>query len=209
MRKRIPTKWRQTRLLRDLVLLSVLALFWTWGCSSEEAPVSAPPVDTEQIRAVVSGFDGASIPTLDLEAIVKAGSGAVPVLADLLGQGDRATRWAALLGLAALGHERNAAGAVLPHLKSALSDSDISVRVTAAELLASFGDPAGLPVLIDAVDSDEILRPAEPPTSVCTQAVRVLGHYTGQVFTEEADWRTWWDANQGSLDWDPDHERFY
>jgi HEAT repeat protein len=199
----------ETRLLRGFIALSALAALWAWSCSSEQAPVVPPPVDAEQIRAVVNSFDGASIRTLDLEAIVEAGRGAIPVLADLLAQGDRATRWAALLGMAALGHQRNAAGAVLPHLKSALSDPDISVKVTAAELVASFGDPAGLPVLIDAVDSDEILRPAEPPTSVCTQAVRVLGHYTGEVFTEEADWQTWWDTNQASLKWDPDHERFY
>jgi HEAT repeat protein len=162
---------------------------------------------------VINGFDGANISSLDLDAIASACADAIPVLEELLAQGDRAARWAALVALAAVGHECNAAGAVLPHLKTALNDlvkdPDISMRVTAAELVTSFGDKAGIPVLIDAVDSDvPNLRPAEPPTSVCTQAISVLGHYLGQTFIEEADWQAWWDANQDSLEWDPDNERF-
>jgi len=187
----------EARLVRSFIAVSVLAALWTSGC-----------IDTRQVQAVLDDFDGANVSSLDLEAIVAEGPDVIPFLAGILGQGDRSTRWAALLALAALGHHHNSAGVVLPHLKTALSDPDTSVRVTAAELVASLGDKAGLPVLIDAVDSDEILRPAEPPTPVCTQVIRVLGHYTGQTFTEEADWRAWWDASQENLQWDPDNERF-
>ena len=194
-------------LLRAFVVVSVFTALWASGCSSDEDGDRAG-FDPDQVLAVINDFDGANIPTLDLEAIVAAGPEAIPVLVNLLGQDDRSTRWAALLALAALGHQRSVAGSVLPHLKSTLTDPDISLKVTAAELVTSFGDKTGIPVLIDAVDSDETLQPAEPPTSVCTQAIRVLGHYTGQTFTEEADWQAWWDANQDSLDWDPDDERF-
>lgn len=187
----------EARLVRSFIAMSVLAALWTSGCT-----------DTARVQAVLDDFDGANVSTLDLEAIVAEGPDVIPFLADLLAQGDRSTRWATLLALAAMGHHHNAAGEVLPHLKTALNDPDTSVRVTAAELVASLGDKAGLPVLIDAVDSDEILRPAEPPTPVCTQVIRVLGHYTGQTFTEEADWWVWWDANQDNLQWDPDNERF-
>jgi hypothetical protein len=187
----------EAQFVRFFIAMSVLAALWTSGCT-----------DTARVQAVLDDFDGANISTLDLEAIVAEGPAVIPFLADVFGQGDRSTRWAALLALAAMGHHHNAAGEVLPHLKTALSDPDTSVRVTAAELVASLGDKAGLPVLIDAVDSDEILRPAEPPTPVCTQVIRVLDHYTGQTFTEEADWWVWWDANQDNLQWDPDNERF-
>jgi hypothetical protein len=190
------------------VALSVLAALWTSGCSSDEEVERHKQIDTTQVEAVLGDFDGANLSTLDLEAIVAEGPDVIPFLGDLLEEEARATRWAALLALAALGHQRSVAGTVLPHLKTALSDPDTSVRITAAELVASLGDKAGLPVLIDAVDSDEILRPAEPPTPVCTQAIHVLGRYTGQSFTEEADWQAWWDANQDSLAWDPDNDLF-
>jgi len=200
-------KRREGWLLPVLIGASLLAALWASGCSSEEFYTTT--ADHENIRAVINGFDGANISSLDLDAIVEACAGAIPVLEDLLEQGDRAARWASLVGLAAVGHQCNAARAVLPPLKSALGDPDISMRVTAAELVTSLGDKAGIPVLIDAVDSDvENLRPAEPPTSVSTQAISVLGHYTGQSLTEEAEWQAWWDANQDSLTWDPDNERF-
>ena len=200
-------KSREGWLLPVLIAVSLLATLWASGCSSEDDDTTT--IDPGQIRAAINGFDGANISSLDLDAIVAACAVAIPVLEELLAQGDRAARWAALVALGAVGRQCNAAEAVLPHLKSALGDPDISMRVTAAELVTSFGDKAGIPVLIDAVDSDvENLRPAEPPTSVSTQAIRVLGHYTGQPFTEEAEWQAWWDANQDSLEWDPDNERF-
>jgi HEAT repeat protein len=199
-------KRREGWLLPVLIAVSLLAALWASGCSSDDDSTAISPA---QIRAAINGFDGANISSLDLDTIVAACKAALPVLEELLAQGDRAARWAALVALAAIGHQCNAAEAVLPDLKSALSDPDISMRVTAAELVTSFGDKAGIPVLIDAVDSDvENLRPAEPPTPVSTQAIRVLGHYTGQAFTQEADWQAWWDANQDSLEWDPDNERF-
>jgi len=195
-------------LLPVLIAVSLLAALWASGCSSDDDESTA--ISPEQIRAAVNGFDGANISSLDLGAIVPACASAIPVLEELLAQGDRAARWAALVALAAVGRQCNKADAVLPHLKDALNDpDDISMRVTAAELVTSFGDKAGIPVLIDAVDSDvRNLRPAEPPTSVCNQAITVLGHYTGQEHTREAEWQAWWDANQDSLEWDPDNERF-
>jgi HEAT repeat protein len=194
-----------------LIAVSLLAALWVSGCSSGDDESTA--ISPEQIRAVINGFDGANISSLDLDAIVAACASAIPVLEELVAQGDRATRWAALVALAAVGRQCNKAEAVLPHLKSALSDPDISIKVTAAELVTSLGDKEGIPVLIGAVDSDvQNLRPAEPPTSVCTQALSVLGHYLGhltdQEYTREAEWQDWWDANQDSLEWDPDNERF-
>jgi len=195
-------------LLPVLIGMTLLAGHWVSGCSSDDE--ESPAISPAQIRAAVDAFDGANISSLDLDTIVGGCASAIPVLEELLAQGDRAARWAALVALSAVGHECNAAKAVLPLLKTPLSDPDISMKVTAAELVTSFGDKDGIPVLIDAVDSAlPNLRPAEPPTSVCTQAISVLRHYTGQVFTEETQWQDWWEANRYSLEWDPKHERFY
>lgn len=202
-------------LLPVLITGSLLAILWVSGCSSDDDEGTS--ISPAQIRAAIDGFDGANISSLDLDTIVAGCGIAIPILEELLAQGDRAARWAALVALSAVGHECNRADAVLPLLKSVLSDldisDDISMRVTAAELVTSLGDKAGIPVLINAVDSDvENLRPAEPPTSVCTQALSVLGHYLGhltdQEYTEEAGWQGWWEANQDNVEWDPDNERF-
>jgi hypothetical protein len=204
-------KRREGWILPVLIAVSLLTALWVSGCSSEDDDITT--VDPEQIRAAINGFDGANISSLDLDPIVAACQAALPVLLERLTQGDRAARWAAIVALSAVGHQCNAGEAVLPHLKPALDDPDISMRVTAAELVTSFGDKAGIPVLIDAVDSDVgNLRPAEPPTSVCTQALSILGHYlghlTGQEYTQEGEWQDWWDTNQDSVEWDPDNERF-
>ena len=210
-----PTKGGKGWILPVLIGMTLLAGHSVLGCSSDDD--ESTTVSPAQIRAAIEGFDGANISSLDLDTIVEGCASAIPVLEELLAQGDRAARWAALVALSAVGHECNKAEAVLPLLKTALIDpdiyADISMRVTAAELVTSFGDKAGIPVLIDAVDSNEKnLRPAEPPTSVCTQALSVLGHYLGhltdQEYTEEAGWQNWWDTNQDSVEWDPDNERF-
>ena len=199
------------RLVLAPIALSLLAALWVVTCSSDEE--ESPTISPAQIRAAVNGFDGANISSLDLDTIVAGCASAIPVLEELLLQGDRAARWAALVALSATGHECNKAEAVMPLLKTALTDPDISMRVTAAELVTSFGDKAGIPVLIHAVDSAvQNLRPAEPPTSVCTQALSVLGHYLGhltdQEYNEKVGWQGWWDANQDSVEWDPENERF-
>jgi hypothetical protein len=205
----------EARLLHSLIAVSLLAALWVVGCSSDDDVSTA--VGPAQIRAAIDAFDGANISSLDLDTIVAGCASAIPVLEELLAQGDRDARWAALVALGAVGRQCNRAEAVLPHLKTALSDPDISpdisMRVTAAELVTSFGDKAGIPVLIGAVDSRvENLRPAEPPTSVCTQALSVLGHYLGhltdQEYTEEAGWQDWWETNKDSVEWDPGNERF-
>ena len=199
-------------LVHALIAVSLLATLWVVACSSDDGD-ERTTIGPEQIRALINGFDGANISSLDLVAIVAGCASAIPVLEELLAQGGRAARWAALVALAAVGRQCNKAEVVLPHLKTTLNDPDISMRVTAAELVTSLGDKAGIPVLIDAVDSDvQNLRPAEPPTPVCNQALSVLGHYLGhltdQEYTREAEWQDWWDTNQDSVEWDPDNERF-
>ena len=57
----------------------------------------------------------------------------------MLSSTESSTRWAAVMSFSAIGHELNVPYLILTHLKKACDDGDISVRVTAAELLLSFG----------------------------------------------------------------------
>jgi hypothetical protein len=188
----------KTTFLHIVILL--IAVLLLAGCPSKET--------VKNVTGVIDAFDGVNIYTLDLEKIVGIGKPAVPVLAEMLSSTDKPTRWAAVMSLSAIGHELSVPFLVLPDLKKACGDEDISVRVTAAELVLSFGNESELPVLITALVSDQIMQPSEPPTPVYTQAMSALMTYTTQSFSKKKDWQAWWDKNKGQLTWSGEDEKF-
>lgn len=182
------------------ILILLIAFTLLAGCPSSET--------VENVTELMEAFDGVNIHTLDLEKIVGIGKPAIPVLAWMLRSTDQSTRWAAVMSLSAMGHELNVPHLVLADLKKACHDEDISVRVTAAELVLSFGDESGLPVLIAALVSDRIMQPSEPPTPVYTQVMSALTTYTTQSFSTKKDWQDWWDKNKRQLTWSVEDETF-
>jgi hypothetical protein len=188
----------KTTFLHIVVLFIAFSLLA--GCPSKKT--------IENVTEVIEAFDGVNIHTLDLEKIVGIGKPAIPVLAEMLSSTDKSTRWAAVMSLSAIGHELNVPYLVLADLKKACGDEDISVRVTAAELVLSFGNESGLPILIAALVSDKIMQPSEPPTPVYTQVMSALMTYTTQSFSKMKDWQAWWDKNKGQLTWFGKDEKF-
>jgi len=164
----------------------------------------APPVETNESRAavesVVSAYDGINLYTLNLSALVMIGKPAVPSLARILeNENSTATqKYASLLGLSAVA--RNTSVNVLGYLKKALNYSDVNVRVTAAELVMSYGDKEGIPVLIAELENNAILKPSEPVMPINSYCAMVLERYTSQTFgTNKAQWQSWWDTNKNNL----------
>lgn len=171
--------------------------------SGKETPESKAQVD-----AVASGFDGINLNTLDIDKLVALGKQAVPTLTNMLNSSTASTRYAAVLGLGAIGH--NDAGAnVLTPLKKALTDSDINVKVASAELVMSFGSKDGIPVLIETLNSTEILKATEPAMPANSYSSLILTRYTDQTFAvDKAAWQTWYDANKDKLKWSKENEKF-
>lgn len=182
------------------IFVLLIAVWLLIGCSSKET--------IENVTETIEAFDGVNIYTLDLKKIVEIGKSAVPVLAEILNSTNKSTRWAAVMSLSAIGHQLDAAYLVLPYLKKACNDEDISVRVTAAELVLSFGDKSGLPVLIADLVSDQIMQPSEPPTPVYTQVMNILMIYTTQSFSKKKDWQAWWEENKEPLKWSSENGKF-
>ena len=196
-------------LVFSLLLLSAAAC--RSGPGDEDGNSEEGSVDPElrnQVVAIVEAFDGVNIHTLDQDALAELGVDAIPVLAELLEDSRVSVRWASVIGLSAIARRHDAASSVHPHLRAALDDEAIGVRVTAAELDIGLGDKAGFVVLIDSIDSDQQLRPSEPPTTVHTNSRRVLLFYTGQDFETEQAWQQWWDAHGDELDWSADDEHW-
>lgn len=180
----------------------VLMLFFVSSCNGSSDKTK------ENVDAIFKAFDGLNIYTLDLEKMVELGVEAIPYLAKKLDSADQSDRWAAVMSLSAIGRHLGVKEKVLPDLLRALEDDDITVRVMAAELVVAFGEKDGIPVLIAALDSNEKLRPSEPPTPVTSKSLEVLKLYTTQTFFERQEWQNWWDQNKDSLVWVNDEEKF-
>ena len=173
---------------------------------------TVPGVETNESRAqvqnITSSFDGINLYTLDLNQLIAIGKPAVPTLANMLNDSNSSKRYAAIMGLSAIGHNDTSVN-VLSDLKKALGDSDVNVRVTAAELVMSFGDKEGIPVLIAELENTATLKPSEPVMPINSYASLVLTRYTDQTFAvDKAKWQEWWLANKDKLKFDKENGKF-
>jgi HEAT repeat protein len=104
-----------------------------------------------------------------------------------------------------------------------LANPDPGLRLIAAGALSGLGIKESLPVLIEALGSDETVPYSHPPQPQWTFAESALVAYTGQDFgvveAVTADdqaarqaaldaWRAWWHANGEGLVWDAGAERY-
>src|SRR3989338_3217627 len=110
-------------------------------------------------------------------------------------------RFAAVYALSLTADSSNAE-ALLP----ALQDPDIRLRTIAAGALVGLGRKEGIPVLIAALGSNELLPLSHPQRLLSTLAHQALPHYTGQDFGADPDaaqaWQAWWDQAGARLQWD-------
>ena len=151
----------------------------------------------------VRGFDpddlDGSIDRLNRASFAPPSS--VRSLAPLLEEPEPNQRWAAVY-LAALMVKEDTADVLRP----ALEDPVLPLRVTATGALASVGVVESLPVLIEALGSEEELWYSDPPRPAADLAREALEAYTGEAFPSPEQWAVWWDDVHGSLRWDG--ERF-
>lgn len=214
--KKIKIKNLRNKILVGLIVIIAVGLIS--GCIEEEKPKEkvTPPKEIvdestkNKTYEIINKYDGVHFFTLDLDGITAIGEPAIPVLVEMLENDSADVRWAAVMGLDALGYKLNLSEKVLPHLKKALEDDDANVRVTAAEFVMAFGDKSGIPVMIDALDSDKMLHPSDLPTPIPNQAVFVLRMYTGQEFSflEKEEWQDWWNENKDTLEWNQENGKF-
>ncbi len=130
--------------------------------------------------------------SLNLEKIRECGTKKTDELIRYADDPDENKRWAATMSLGAIAHKSGARDDILVALKRRLDDKDESIRATAAELLLSVNDNAGIEVLIDLLESKKQLHPSEPPAMISVNSLQVLKEYTKQKKQTKKEWQEWW-----------------
>jgi HEAT repeat protein len=157
------------------------------------------PAATVDAVAALEAFDGAQQARQRSFSRLNAALAAEPAATreaalSRLETDDRDLRLAAVYALG-LSLEARDADRLAPFLESGLE----AERVLAATALLSVGDGRAVPVLIEALESEELL-PLANPTRVREQARFALGSFTGESFgLDRAAWGAWWDQVESSF----------
>jgi len=177
-------------------------------------PDATPPPPTASAmpptsEPVLAPFDGSDASFQALNEALATNPAAVLAEADRsLASPDAETRFPAVYALGLIVDADTA-----DILRPVLHDPDLVLRTIAAGSLIGLGEPDSLPVLIEALDSDEPLPFSHPPRPLWALADIALAHYTGidigvapggedQRLEAAAAWRAWWQENRAALTWD-------
>ncbi|MGQ0614445.1 MAG: HEAT repeat domain-containing protein [Planctomycetaceae bacterium] len=135
-----------------------------------------------------------------MDALVRRGAAAVPDLLGNLGHTHPLRRWACATVLGRIADREATAG-----LRGALQDPHGAVRLAAAVSLLQLRDTSGIPILLDALHSEEVML-GSPPRLAREHAHIALRHWTGRDFGFDSNagprvrraaaqsWESWWDA---------------
>lgn len=129
---------------------------------------------------------------------------------------DRNVRYASVYALAVTAGSGESFEALRPILES----TDISERLLAAGSLVARGEKAAIPVLVDALGTETLLRFKDPPKPAWEYAHFVLVRHTGRgsslevlpgaeaAVSAKRGWEQWWAANESSLRWNATARRY-
>lgn len=158
---------------------------------------------------VIASFDASEAAWQDLhEALDSDPATVLEQARAALASPDAERRFPAVYALGLIVEDGN-----LDILRPVLDDPELALRTIAAGALIGLGEAGSLPVLIEAMGSDEVMPFSHPPLPVWILADSALAAYTGIDFgiaagvedqrqASAAAWRAWWEENGGSLTWD-------
>lgn len=167
------------------------------------------PTAQETAVPILEAFDASDASFQSLHAALDSDPEGLIVQAQAaMASSDIETRFAAVYALGLAVDETHTA-----LLRPALQDPDLALRVIAAGALIGLGEPESIPVLVEALGSDDLLPYSHPSRPVWMFADATLGAYTGMDFgvpagaedqrgATAAAWQDWWEENGASLTWD-------
>ncbi len=186
-----------------LLFFLLLIVIFNFGCKRIKQGEESCDIDK-----LINDYDGINIYTLDLRKIIECDIYVVPKLSTYADDPSRNKRYAAIMGLSAIAKEYDMKETAVSVLKQKLKDQDISIKIIASSLLLSFGEKDGFDILIDNIDSEEMLRPSEPPMPISQKCLDTLRIYTGKDFSEKSEWSLWYKDNKEKLKWNAQDEKF-
>lgn len=143
--------------------------------SNDETPPADSGVVNEttadsKVEDIITSIDPANPESLDApEELVALGHDAVPELVEFLDSPSLVTRWAAVYAITRLAQAED-----IPQIAGGLEDPNLSNRAGIAATLLWLGDDRGLPILEEALLSDEPMIFSHPPVRVSDYARYVL-----------------------------------
>lgn len=179
------------------------------SCAGKQAMVEDKEIE-QKIDETVAGYNFTIPESETVDKIKALGEAAIPRLAVLIHAPETETRFIAFIALSGIAHDvEGTRSEIIPYLREGLFDPDMSIRTQVAQILLLFEERDGLPVLIEALDSDEMMIPSEPPMPLAHYANIILINYTDEDYGfDRAQWTGWWDENKNSLQWNGDREKF-
>lgn len=202
-------------LLSGIILVTIAA---ACGSPGDSAALPTPRIEViENLSAFRLGEVETDLLFDDLSVFIRTSPGEVEQAALMqVDAEDPLARTAALYALANTASGKDAQRA----LSQALKDKDITNRTLAAAGLLTMGDKQGIPGLIEALRSDEMLKYSEPPQQAWHYAMELLLQYVDvDLGLLQAEDRTaassaadaleqWWEASNADLSWNAEVERF-
>jgi len=193
-----------------VVLIIVWVGFVFWQSLRKEKPKSEEEKIKDQILEAISSYKFSISEFETIEKIKTFEEKAILPLADLINDPKKETRYIAFIALSGLTNQLpEKRSEIISYLKTGLTDSDPTIRVQVAQLVLIWGEKDALPVLIEALDSKEIMVPSEPMTPLAFYAHLILTQHTEQDFGfDKTKWQNWWQENKDLLNWNKTTEKF-
>lgn len=190
-----------------VILVAIIVVFLFWPKSSLAPTQEITP--QEVVEETVGSFDPDDpMSFMEIQKIIDLGDKAVDPLLDLVDSPNIADQWAAVVGLSALRGDMDQQEGIAQVLRNMYLSEFLTIRLYAAASNGEYGDLSGVPVLLAALESGEIMSYMEPPTPVSVFANQVLERVSGQDMgfdemstPEEVQevlrkWDQWWKVKQ-------------
>lgn len=145
-----------------------------------------------------------------VETIKAYGPDVIPLLADLIKDSHKETRYIAYIALSGLTNlYPDQRSDLISLLKNGLTDTDDTIKVQVAQLILVWGEKDAVPVLINALDNSNVMIPSEPQTTLNYYAHMILVQFTSVDFKyNKSQWQSWWNTNKDKLTWNQELEKF-
>lgn len=185
-----------------VILVSIIVFFVFWP-KSGLAPTE-PKTPKQVVAETVGSFDPDDPMSFsEIQKIIDLGEGAIDPLLDRVYSNSVIDQWTAIVGLSALRRDMDQQEGVAQVIRNMYESEYPTIRLYAAASNAEYGDLSGVPVLLEGLESDEVMSYMKPPTPCAVFANQVLMRISEEDFGFDQDkqeaitkWKRWWTVKQ-------------
>ncbi len=164
----------------------------------------------ETVNVTLRDIDTAQPKSFEkIQDVIDLGHEAVEPLAPMIQSENPIEQWMAVVGLAAVRDELEDQNAITALMEEAYGSDYTTIALLAANSNAMNGDYSGIPIVLEALNDDDITLFMDPPTPNNELSAAILRHVSGENygFTAHASqsekdqaiakWNAWWEVFRG------------